>query len=362
MAGVTERQGLPGTGRAATRVGLPAKASLTEEQELTGAEKVSILLLALGEDVAPLVLKKMSESEIQRISSYMSHMREVDTSAVEQVLNEFFSLTGSVEGMVAGGTEYVKKLLVKALDPEKAEWILSNLSMPTLETGLEALRWLDPKTIARFLRSEHPQTVAVIVAHLNPTQAGAVLGSLPPAVQADVLMRIAKLEHIPAGVIQELDKVLQRELRATGALETDQVGGVKAVAEILNNVDQASEREIMGHIEESNTPLAEEIRQLMFVFEDLLEVDDRGMQTILREVANDDLKLAMKTASDELTQKILRNLSQRAADMLREELELMGPVRVSDVEKAQQKITQVAKRLENEGKLMLGGKGENSFV
>jgi flagellar motor switch protein FliG len=289
-------------------------------------------------------------------------MREVETSAVEQVLNEFFSLTGSVEGMVAGGTEYVKKLLVKALDPEKAEWILSNLSMPTLETGLEALRWLDPKTIARFLRGEHPQTVAVIVAHLNPTQAGAVLGSLPPSVQADVLMRIAKLEHIPAGVIQELDKVLQRELRATGALETDQVGGVKAVAEILNNVDQASEREIMGHIEESNAPLAEEIRQLMFVFEDLLEVDDRGMQTVLREVANDDLKMAMKTASEDLTGKILRNLSQRAADMLREELELMGPVRISDVEKAQQKITQVAKRLENEGKLMLGGKGENSFV
>jgi flagellar motor switch protein FliG len=337
-------------------------AGLTEKQGLTGAEKVSILLLALGEEVAPLVLKKMSESEIQRISSYMSHIREVDTADVEQVLNEFFSLTGSVEGMVAGGTEYVKKLLVKALDPDKAEWILSNLSMPTPETGLEALRWLDPKTIARFLRNEHPQTVAVIVAHLDPTQASAVLNSLPPTVQADVLIRIAKLEHIPAGVIQELDRVLQRELRVTGALETDQVGGVKAVAEILNNIDQASEREIMSHIEESNASLAEEIRQLMFVFEDLLEVDDRGMQTILREVANEDLKMAMKTASEELTGKILRNLSQRAADRLREEFELMEPVRVSDVEKAQQKITQVAKRLENEGKLMLGGKGENSFV
>ena len=362
MAGLTEKPGLAGVGRDATRAGFPARTGLTEKQGLTGAEKVSILLLALGEEVAPLVLKKMSESEIQRISSYMSHIREVDTADVEQVLNEFFSLTGSVEGMVAGGTEYVKKLLVKALDPDKAEWILSNLSMPTLETGLEALRWLDPKTIARFLRSEHPQTVAVIVAHLDPTQASSVLNSLPPTVQADVLIRIAKLEHIPAGVIQELDRVLQRELRVTGALETDQVGGVKAVAEILNNIDQASEREIMSHIEESNASLAEEIRQLMFVFEDLLEVDDRGMQTILREVANEDLKMAMKTASEELTGKILRNLSQRAADMLREELELMGPVRVSDVEKAQQKITQVAKRLENEGKLMLDGKEENSFV
>src|SRR5207237_7711628 len=283
----------------------------------------------------------MTEQEIQRISNYMSHMREVDTSAVEQVLDEFFSLTGSVEGLVAGGTEYVKKLLVKALDPEKAEWILSNLSMPTLETGLEALRWLDPKTIARFLRSEHPQTVAVIVAHLNPTQAGAVLGSLPPAVQADVLMRIAKLEHIPAGVIQALDKVLQRELRATGALETDQVGGIKAVAEILNNVEQASEREIMGHVEESNAPLAEEIRQLMFVFEDLLQVDDRGMQTILREVANDDLKMALKTASEEPTKQLMRNPSQRAAEPLPEEPQLKRPARAPDGEKAQQTTTDV---------------------
>src|SRR5215510_14122039 len=238
-------------------------ASLTEGQELTGAEKVSILLLALGEEVAPLVLKRMNEQEIQRISNYMSNMREVDPTAVDQVLNEFFNLTGSVEGMVAGGTDYVKKLLLKALDPDKAEWILSNLSMPTMETGLEALRWLDPKTIARFLRSEHPQTVAVIVAHLDPTQASSVLNSLPPTVQADVLMRIAKLEHIPAGVIQELDKVLQRELRATGALETDRVGAVKAVAEILKNIDQASERELMSHLEESHASPPEEIRQLM---------------------------------------------------------------------------------------------------
>lgn len=336
--------------------------NLIEERGLTGAEKVSILLLALGEEVAPMILQRMTEQEIQRISNHMSHMRDVDPAALEQVLNEYFSMTYSVDGMVAGGTDYVKKLLMRALDPDKAEWILNNLSMPTMETGLEALRWLDPKTIARFLRSEHPQTVAVIVAHLDPTQAGSVLSSLPPTVQADVLMRIAKLEHIPAGVIQELDKVLQRELRATGALEIDHVGGIKAVAEILNNVDQASEREIMGYIEESNTQLAEDIRQLMFVFEDLNAVDDRGMQGILREVANEDLKMALKTASEELKGKILRNLSQRAAEMLREELEIMGPVRVSEVEKAQQKITQVAKRLENEGKIMLGGKGENSFV
>lgn len=337
-------------------------ASRAVDRQLAGVEKAAVLLLALGEEMASYLLKRMNDQEIQRISNQMSYLRDVEPTMVEHVLTEFEEMAMGSNGMVVGGMEYVKKLLLKALDPEKAAWILENLSMPTLQTGLEALRWLDPKTIARFVQSEHPQTVAVIIAHLDPNQAGAVIRLLPPALQSDVLIRVAKLDRIPPGVIQDLDLVLQRELHATGALETDQVGGVKAVAEILNNVDQASEREILGHIEEINGPMAEEIRQLMFIFEDLLTTDDRGMQQILREVANDELTLALKTASPELREKILRNLSQRAAETLREELEVMGPVRLSDVEKAQQKITQVAKRLETEGKIVLGGKGDNSFV
>jgi len=337
-------------------------AELKEARELTGAEKVSVLLLALGEEVAPLLLQKMSEPEIQRVSNYMSHMRDVDTETVEQVLDEFFTMANSLEGMLSGGTEHVKKLLMKALDPAKAAWILNNLSMPTMETGLEALRGLDPKTIARFLHSEHPQTIAVIVAHLDARHASAVLSSLPPAMQADVLLRIASIENIPSGVIQELDKVLQRELRATGALETDHVGGIRAVAEIFNNTDYASEREIMSHIEEANTQVAEEIRQLMFLFEDLSHVDDRGVQVLLRSIANDDLKLALRTASEELKAKIMRNLSHRAAELLRDEMEVMGPVRITDVETAQQKITQMAKHLENEGKITVNKKGGDIFV
>lgn len=330
--------------------------------EYSGPEKSAILLLSLGEDIAPLVFKHMNDQEIQRISNYMSYIRNVEVETVNQVLQEFAEMTGTVGGMVAGGKEYVKRLLLKALDPEKAEWVINNLSIPTLETGLEALRWLDAKTIARFLQGEHPQTIAVIVAHLDPGQAGAVLTSLPTVLRPEVLLRIARLERIPPGVIQELDKVLRNELRATGAFETGQVGGVQSVAEILNNVDQTSEREIMERIEEINAGLAEEIRQLMFVFEDLRTVDDRGMQQILKEISSEDLTLAMKTASDELREKILRNMSQRAAEMVREELEVMGPVRVSDVERAQQKITQVAKRLEAEGKIVLGGKGDNAVV
>ena len=337
-------------------------ANLKEERELTGAEKASILLLALGEEVAPLLLQKLSEQEVQRISNYMSHMRDVDPATVEQVLDEFFTMANSLEGMLAGGPEHVKKLLLKALDPAKAALILNNLSMPTTQTGLEALRGLDPKTIARFLYNEHPQTIAVIVAHLDARQASAVLSSLPPAMQADVLLRIASIENIPSGVIQELDKVLQRELRATGALETDQVGGIKLVAEILNNTDYTSEREILSHIEQANTEVAEEIRQLMFLFEDLNHVDDRGIQLLLRSIPNEDLKLALRTASEELKAKILRNLSHRAAEMLREELEVMGPVRITDIETAQQKITQVAKHLENDGKITVSKKGGDIFV
>jgi flagellar motor switch protein FliG len=332
------------------------------EREYTGPEKSAILLLALGEDIIPLVFKHLNDQEIQRISNYMSYTRSVDLETVNEIIEEFAEMTGSVGGMVAGGKEYVRKLLEKALDPEKAEWIINNLSIPTLETGLEALRWLDARTIARFLQGEHPQTIAVIVAHLDPTQAGTVLMSLPPSLQAEVLLRIAKLEHIPPGVIQELDKVLRNELKATGAFETGQVGGIQSVAEILNNVDQSSEREIMEQIEQINANLADEIRQLMFVFEDLLGVDDRGMQMILKEVSNEDMTLALKTASEELREKTFRNMSQRAADMLREELEVMGPVRLTDVEKAQQKITQIAKRLEAEGKIVIGGKGDNAIV
>jgi flagellar motor switch protein FliG len=332
------------------------------DRDYSGPEKSAILLLALGDDVAPLIFQHLNDQEIQRISNYMSYTRNVGIDIVNEIIVEFAEMTGSVEGMVAGGKEYVRKLLERSLEPEKAEWIISNLSIPTLETGLEALRWLDAKTIARFLHSEHPQTIAVIVAHLDPSQAGTVLTSLPPELQAEVVVRIAKLENIPPGIVQELDKVLRNELKATGAFESGQVGGIQSVAEILNNVDQASERDIMAQIEEVNAALAEEIRQLMFVFEDLLGVDDRGMQQLLKEVSNQELTTALKTASEEMAEKIFRNMSQRAAQMLHEELEVMGPVRVSDVERAQQKITQIAKRLEAEGKLVLDGRGDNAVV
>ncbi len=332
------------------------------DKTFTGPEKSAILLLALGEDIAPLVFNYLTDKEIQRISNHMSYISNVDNTVVRSVLEEFADMIVSYGGTIPGGKEYVRVLLEKALGPEKAAMIVDNLSLPNLETGLEALQYLDEQNIARFLHNEHPQTVAVILAHLAPEQAGMVLMSLPAPLQADVVLRIAKLERIPPGIIQELDQVLRNELKATGALESGQIGGIQSVALILNNVDQASEREIIDQIEGMSGTLADEIRQLMFIFEDLLALDDRGMQQILREVSNEDMTFALKTSSEELQQKIFRNMSERAASMLREELELLGPMRVSDVEKAQQKILQVAKRLEGEGKISLSGKGEDAFV
>jgi flagellar motor switch protein FliG len=330
--------------------------------DLNGSKKAAILLLALGVELASQVLKYMSESEIQRISNYMSHLIEVEKMAVDLVLAEFHEYMRGFDDIVIGGEDYVRKVLMKALPPEKASWILSNLTTPNIDAGLEALKWLDAPSIARFLRGEHAQTIAVVVAHLEPLQAGAVIGDLPASLQSDVLMRIAKLDRIPPGVIRDLDRVLQSELKAAGALESNSVGGIKAVAEILNNVDQSSERDIMESLETVDHSMADEIRQLMFTFEDLLHIDDRGMQTILREVSNDELTLALKTASERLQQKIFKNMSQRAAEMLQEEIEVMGPVRISDVEQMQQKIAQIAKRLEEEGKIVLMGKGDDSFV
>lgn len=334
--------------------------------EYTGPEKIAILLLALGEDVAAQVLKYLDEQEIQRISNYMSQLGSVPADTINRIAEEFYRRVSEGGGLAHGGEEYLRKVLNRAMDPEKVEWILDNLTIPSEETGLETIKWLDPKTVASFTRNEHPQTIAIILAHLEPQQAGAVLAELPEVLRSDVALRIATLERVPPGVIKDLGEVLQKELQATGTVETfkkTSIGGVEVVAEMLNQMDQSVEHSILSKIEESNPDMAEQIRQLMFVFEDLANVDDRGMQAIMKEVSTDDLTLALKTASEGLREKIFRNMSERAALMLKEDLEAVGPVRLSDVEKAQQAIVRVAKKLEDEGKILMGKRGgEDVFV
>ncbi|MBI5815797.1 MAG: flagellar motor switch protein FliG [Nitrospinae bacterium] len=333
-----------------------------DKKSLSGPEKAAALLIAVGDEIASKVLSEMEESEIHKISTYMSGMTSVSNELVGNIMEEFVDISESGKGgYVTGGRDYLKKLLESTLDPKKVTEIMERISTGDEENmggGLEAVRHLDAKTIASFMKSEHPQTCAIILAHLDPSHAAAVIKELPERFQPEVAFRIATLERIPPGVIKELDEALAHEFRSTGTMEGSQIGGVDAVAEIINSMDHATEVNVLSEIEAINPELAENIRQLMFVFEDLIKIDDRGMQAILKEVDQGELLLALKTASEKMKDKVFANMSERAALMMKEDLDTMPPVRLSDVEKAQQSILRVVKRLEEEGKIVLAGGGE----
>ncbi len=331
---------------------------------LTGPEKVAVLMISLGENLASGILAKLDEKEITQIGNYMSMMENITPEVIESVTREFFdSIEGGEGGMLSGGRDYLKKMLEKVMDPGRAAEILAKLTTPgsgeeELGGGLEVVRQLDSKTVAGFLTNEHPQTVAIILAHLEAQQGAEVLKELPERFQSEVVLRLSTLERIHPSVLADLDRALAAEFQSAGAMEGSTLGGVEKVAEIVNNLDHNLEVSILSELETTHPELAESIRQLMFVFEDLATVDDRGMQTILKEIGNEELLLALKTASDPLKEKIFSNMSKRAGDMLREDLASLGPVKLSDVEKSQQTIIRIVKKLEEEGKIMLAGGGE----
>lgn len=334
-------------------------------ERLNGSEKAAILLLNIGEELAAKVLQHMDEEEIQHLGNYMASMGAVPSDMARKVNEEFISRTeGSApRGFNVGNVSSVRKLLEAALGEEQADEVISNLSVPTEEAGIETLRVLDYKTITNFLKNEHPQTVALILAHLDSEKASDVLGALSESIRGEVAFRMATLDRIPPGIINDLDTILGNELAASGSGQSQMVGGVGSVAELLNHVDKSNENLIITKIEELNPELAENIRFLMFTFDDLIFVDDRGIQQILREVSNEELTIALRGGSDEVREKLFGNLSERAAAMIKEDLEAMGPVRLSDVEKAQQTIVRIAKRLEDEGKIVIArGAGGDVFV
>lgn len=324
---------------------------------INGYEKAAIFLSFLGEDAASEILKNLDVSDIGKITSCMTRMGKVDKAIVDEVLKE--AKEAITKGDVrVGGAEFIKKALIKGLGDEDASKILE---MASKEGPLDALRWVDPKTLAAFLMTEHPQTIALVISLLEPVQGAEVLLSLPDSIKADVALRIATTERIPESAIEELKEVLKGQLEM-GKGRGKRIGGIKTVAEVLNHCDKTTEQLVLEKIEEQNDAIAESIRQLMFVFDDLVNVDDRGIQMILKEISTDDLSLALKTSSEALKEKIFKNMSQRAAQILKEEMQTKGPVRVSDVEKAQQNIVKVARRLESEGKIILAGKGGEELV
>lgn len=332
--------------------------------KLSGPKKAAILLLSLGEEGASEIIKNLEDREIQQVGYYMARYTDVGLEELDAVLEEFYKkIAMQNEGMqISASGDFVKNAIGKALGAERAKDLVDNLSATNDEPALESLMFLEPKMIADFLKNEHPQTVALILAHMDdPEKEGIVLKELPEDLQADVIYRIATLEGIPPGVIREIDDVLTRELKASSKV-TAKVGGIISVAEMLNTVDKTTEGRVLATIEESNPDLVEEIRELMFTFEDIVMVDSKGMQSILKIMPQVDVQLAMKTASDAVKDHIFSNMSERAADMLRDDLEVMGPVKISEVEMAQQKMVKITRQLEEEGKVIITGKGGEEVV
>ncbi|HHW20630.1 flagellar motor switch protein FliG [Thermodesulfovibrio thiophilus] len=324
-------------------------------RKFSGIEKAAALLSLIGEDAATELFKHFDPIELARILPMMSRIKLTQEEA-EAVLKEFSEKIGTAP--VTVDEEYIRTILTKAFGEEQAAKLISKIESGA--SAFDILRWLDPSSIAIMLQREHPQTIAIVLAHLEPTQAAEVLSKFPEQLKIEISQRIANLDQISPTILSELEDVLQSQL--SSYTQSRRIGGVKTVAEILNQMDRTSEELIIKHIEEKDPVLADEIRKLMFTFEDLISVDDRGIQTILKEIATDDLVLALKMASEELKEKIFKNMSSRAVQIIKEEMETKGPVRVADVEKAQMNIVRAARRLEEEGKIVVGKRGGEAIV
>ena len=339
------------------------KSEYVEYQSLKGFEKAAILMNFLGPAAAKKLLKHMDDGDIRKLLACMQKYRIVPIDITKKVLEEFYEMINESEEYIFSDKVTSKDSIVDAVGEERARGILGHLNVNnTASRSLESLEMVDAKSLANFLINEHPQTVAVILAHLEPEKKGEVLKRLPEAVQAEVVLRMANLDHVAPELIAEVDRVLKEELANLGTVEQAALGGVQPVAEMLNVMDKNTEKAIMSRIEEKDPILAEEIRKLMFVFEDIAKIDDKGIQSLLKEVPNDKLLMALKTANEDIKNKVFKNISQRAAQMLKEDLANMPPARLSDVEGAQQEIVNVARRLETEGKIIIARGGADDAM
>lgn len=338
--------------------------SMTDLTDPKGPHKAAVFLLAMGEAFTAEVFKYLSENEVRQVSSIMAHIEHVPGEAVQKVHMEVRSKMALVQGEVAVSIEnFLQKVLFSSMEEQRAKRIYDDILRRLHPSTFQKLSSLEPKLIVNFLRDEHPQTIAVILAHLAPELAAAVLAELPERMRPEVMLRIAHLDKISPEIVAEIDRVLEEELFSVEMSDAQKVGGAEKVASILNNVERVLEESLLEEFESSSTELAEEIRKLIFKFEDLLGVDDSAIVAVLKEITTEELKLALKACSEELQEKFFTNMSERAAQMLKEDLEVMGPARLKDVEQTQQAILKVAKRLEGEGKIVLRRRGgDDVFV
>ncbi|MEY4632136.1 MAG: flagellar motor switch protein FliG [Pseudomonadota bacterium] len=330
-------------------------------QKFTGAQKAAILLLSFGEEISAEIFKNMTEFEIKRIGAAMSRLGRMENDVVEQVMGEFYGILQQNRKFFYGGNDFTKKVIGNAFKGSDGDELIDQLALGS-SSNLDALELIDARTLSNFIRNEHPQTIALILAHLDARKCGDTLKLLPESIRTEILIRIANLDAVAPEIIDEIDDVLRAEIQAMGSISTQKIGGVEPIAEMLNLIDGATEEQILDGLEERDPELAERIRQLMFTFDDLVKIDDRGIQEIVKSVQNDKWKIALKTASESVRDLVFKNMSERAAKMLKEDMEAMPAVKLSDVEAVQYEIVQVARKLEEEGKIVIATGGDAQFV
>lgn len=329
-----------------------------KEHKRNGTERAAILLLSLGEKEAAEVMKHMGAKDVQRIGAAMTQLQNISRKEVTEVLDEFTSTVENQTSLGVGVDDYLRKVLIGALGEDKAAGVIDRILFGRSSKGLEALKWMDARAVAELVRQEHPQIIAIVLAYLDPDQSAEVLAQFPEWLRADVIMRIATLDGIQPHALHELDEVIEKQFAGkTGALKTSIIGGVKTASNILNFLDPSQEVSVIEHIKKVDEQLGTKIQDLMFVFADLIDLDDRSIQEVLRAVPGERLLLALKGADEALKEKIFKNMSQRAAEMLKDDLETRGPVRLSEVESAQKEILALVRKLAESGTISLG-KGE----
>lgn len=332
------------------------------KSRLTGKQKAAILLISLGPDVSAQVYKHLTEEEIEKLSLEISSVKKVDAELKEEIIEQFHQIVVAQDYITQGGIGYAKTVLEKAFGKQEAASIINRLTSSLQVRPFDFARRADPQQVLNFIQNEHPQTIALVLSYLDPEQAGQILSELPQEMQAEVARRIATMDSTSPEIISQVERVLESNLSASLTEDYTQTGGIQAVVEVLNGVDRSTERTILDTLEAQDPELADEIKKRMFVFEDIVILDNRAIQRVIREVENEDLRLALKAASDEVKEVIFNNMSTRMAETFKEEMEYMGPVRLRDVEEAQQRIVATIRRLDEIGEIVIARGGGDDII
>jgi flagellar motor switch protein FliG len=330
--------------------------------ELAGTQRAAILLMSLSEQDAANVLKQLDAREVQKLGVAMAELKEITREQMTAVLGNFIGTVDGKANVASGSPDYVRRVLTQAVGKQKTDMLLDRVSTGQTGQGIEALRWMEAKAVAHIISGEHPQIAAIVLAHLEPEQSASVLPLLTEEMRTEVLMRIASLNEVPQSALTELDQLVEKQANVAPPSPLRRIGGARTVADILNAMERDKSGEELGKIEKADTEMHQQIKDLLFVFDNLLDLDDRGIQALLREVGSDTLAVALRGAEPEVQEKILKNMSKRAAEILKDDMEARGPVKLADVEAAQKEIVTIAQRLADEGTINLGGKGAGEFV